>query len=132
MQIARDEAREILEDLRLNAATAQQIEQQFAAARRLGGEQHAGLGLAAMWAASSAAGCSARGSMRTVAGATLAKFCTAPAVSGGHSKECSCTCSQAANCAAEFARRQVKLRGIENRPMTVVAQLFVPFHDAIP
>ena len=47
-------------------------------------------GLAPICASSAAAGCSARGSMRTEAGAALAKFCTGPAVSGGHSKERSC------------------------------------------
>ncbi len=47
-----------------------------------------------MCATNSAAGCSARGSMRTAAGATLGKFCIGGAVSGGHSKLCSCTRGQ--------------------------------------
>ena len=41
VQVAGDEGRKVVEDLRLNAATAQQIEQQLAPPRGLGGEQHA-------------------------------------------------------------------------------------------
>ena len=133
MRIARDEGREILEDL---AAECRGRAADRAAVR--GGppiRRRAARGrrLAPRWAIElAAAGCSARASMRTAAGATLAKFCTAPAVSGGHSKECSCTLRPGGELRAKFRGRQVQLRGIENRPMTVVAQLLVPFHDSVP
>ena len=68
-----DEAREGVEYLCLNAAAAQQVEQHFAASRGLGREQNRAWP-AARYASSSAAGCSARASMRTEAGAALAKF----------------------------------------------------------
>ena len=132
LQVRGDEARKILEYLRLHAATAQQIEQQFAAAGGFGGEQHARRDSRQCVPRVRPTGCSARGSMRIVAGAGLEKFCTGPAVSGGHSKERSCTCCHAANSRRNSAGGQVQLRRIENRAVAIVAQLFVPLDDALP
>ena len=32
----------------------------------------------------------------------------------------------------KFARRQIHFGGIQQRPLAIVTQLFMPFHDAVP
>ena len=124
-----DEARKIVEYLGLNAATAQQIEQQFAPPRRFGGEQHAaatrgdvrrefrGRLLGARVDAN-------RGRRRT------REILHRPRGFGRPFEGAQLNLRPRGELRAKFLRRQVQLRGIQNRPVAVVAQLLVPLHDA--
>ena len=85
-----------------------------------------------MCAASSAAGCSARGSTRTAAGATLGKFCHRPLRLGRPFEGAQLDPRPIGEERAELRGRQVHLLGVQNRPLAVVAQLLVPFDDAVP
>ena len=132
-QVAGDEARKTLEDLGLNAATAQQIEQQLAPARPIRPRAAPGRRLEARCAASSfgrllgARIDANRG--RRLAGEILH---AAPRFRAATRR------SAAAPAARRRTRAEIPPAGryssgrIENRPAAVVAQLLVPLDDALP
>ncbi len=126
-----EKTREIVENLRLNILAAKQVEQQFTASGGLGGEQDArraclevrhqfrrrlfGAGIDAH-----------RG--RRDAG----KILEGPGRLRGPFEGVQLNLLPARVGRQEFRWRQIHLRGVQDRPVPVMAQLFVAFDDTVP
>ena len=124
IQGAGDETRKIVEYPRLNVAAAQQIEQQFPPPGRFGGEQNARRAGADM---RRQFGCRLLGArIDAHRGRRGAREILHGSLRLGRPFEGVQLNQGAARVGSEeFRRRQIQLRGIQNRPVAVVAQLLV-------